>query len=234
MSTLHVQVRAKLRHFTLDTAFSAAEGITVIFGPSGSGKTTLLDCISGLRMQHAARITFDSEALSESGRHRQVPVHRRNIGYVLQSLGLFEHLTVTENVAYGLSNLGAAERDERVAAMLNDLGITHLAQQRASDISGGERQRVALARALVLRPRALLLDEPLSALDIATKLQLTAEIKRWVRAHPIPVLYVTHSLDEVFALADRVLRLEKGRITGDGLPKDLLEREREQLLAELR
>ncbi|MCU1308523.1 MAG: molybdate transport system ATP-binding protein [Acidobacteriaceae bacterium] len=236
---VRVSKRFATRHhqFALDVQFSAASGVTVLFGPSGSGKTTILECIAGLLTPDAGRI-----ALNENGKHAVVfdsqsrvnlPASTRNLGYVFQTLALFPHLTVEENVGYGLSRLPSPARKQQVDAILESFHIPHLARQRPDRISGGERQRVALARSLVTRPRALLLDEPLSALDYETKSKIIADLRAMTRDHRIPVIYVTHALDEVFALGERVVTLENGSIVKQGSPSEILASEREQLIREL-
>jgi len=151
-----------------------------------------------------------------------ISVAKRGVGYVLQDLALFPHLTVEKNTEYGLAHLPRASRKQRAVAALQDFHIEHLRQHRPAQISGGERQRVALARSLVTDPCVLLLDEPLAALDAATKTKILDDLRRWNQAHRIPILYVTHSREEVFALGERVLVLEDGRIIAQGSPHEVL------------
>jgi molybdate transport system ATP-binding protein len=162
-----------------------------------------------------------------------VPVAQRVVGYVLQDLALFPHLTVEQNTEYGLAHLAHSAREQRAAAMLREFRIEQLRQQRPGQISGGERQRVALARALVTDPCALLLDEPLAALDAATKSKILDDLHRWNRAHRIPILYVTHSREEVFALGERVLVMEEGRIIAQGTPHEVLTAPRQETVAQM-
>jgi molybdate transport system ATP-binding protein len=236
---LRISKRFTARHhqFVLDVQFNAPPGVTVLFGPSGSGKTTILECIAGLLTPDAGRIAFDGNGkqavVFDSQSRVNLPANARNLGYVFQTLALFPHLTVEDNVGYGLSRLPSQERTQRVNEILESFHIPHLARQRPESISGGERQRVALARSLVTRPRALLLDEPLSALDYKTKSKIIADLRAMTRDHRIPVIYVTHALDEVFALGERVITLEKGSIAKQGSPSEVLGTEREQLIREL-
>jgi molybdate transport system ATP-binding protein len=236
-STLTARVHKTLpspeRAFSLDVEFTAAPGFSILFGPSGSGKTTLLDCIAGLVTPDAGRIAVGARAFFDDVHPRNVPVAQRSVGYVLQDLALFPHLTVEQNTEYGLAHLAHAERKQRAAAMLKEFRIDHLSRQRPRQISGGERQRVALARALVTDPCALLLDEPLAALDAATKSKILDDLHRWNQVHRIPILYVTHSREEVFALGDRVLVIEHGRIIAQGTPHEVLTAPRQETVAQL-
>jgi molybdate transport system ATP-binding protein len=219
--------------FVLDIAFEAAPGITIVFGPSGAGKTTLLDCVAGLGAPDAGRISVGGRVLFDSEQKSNVAVPQRNVGYVFQDLALFPHLNVEGNVSYGLAGVNKSDRHQRAAAILESFRISHLSRQRPREISGGERQRVALARALVTDPCALLLDEPLVALDAPTKGRIVDDLRAWNRAHQVPVLYVTHNQDEVFALGERVLVLENGRIVAQGTPHEVMHAPRQETVAQL-
>lgn len=223
---LTVQVRTSFsgegQPFSLDVAFTASAGFTILFGASGSGKTTLLDCIAGLRTPDSGRITVGATILFDSDARVNVPPNRRGVGYLLQSLALFPHLNVLQNVRYGVADLSSAEREARARQILDLFRIGHLAQRRPWELSGGERQRTALARTLVTQPRVLLLDEPLTALDALTKSQLLDDLRAWNRDHQIPILYITHHHEEVFALGERVIALENGRIIAQGSPYEVL------------
>jgi molybdate transport system ATP-binding protein len=219
--------------FSLDVDFDAAPGFTILFGPSGSGKTTLLDCVAGLTTPEAGRVAVDGRVLFDANTHVDVPVARRNVGYVLQDLALFPHLTAEQNIAYGLAHLPRATSRQRVLAVLHEFRIDHLRQQHPSEISGGERQRVALARSLVTDPCVLLLDEPLAALDAPTKARILEDLRRWNQAHRIPILHVTHSREEVLALGERVLVMEQGRIVAQGTPHEVLSAPLQESVAQL-
>jgi molybdate transport system ATP-binding protein len=210
------------RAFSLDVEFTAAPGFTILFGASGAGKTTLLDCVAGLTTPDAGRISVGERVLFDAGSRIDTPVASRGVGYVLQDLALFPHLTVEQNTEYGLAHLARPVRRERAASMLREFRIDHLRRQRPAQISGGERQRVALARTLVTDPGMLLLDEPLAALDAATKSKILDDLRRWNHAHHIPILYVTHSREEVLALGERVIVMEQGRIIVQGTPHEVL------------
>ncbi len=221
------------REFTLDISFEVPAGITILFGPSGAGKTTVLDCVAGLRRPDAGSIAIGERVLFDAARQIDVPVPQRNVGYVLQDLALFPHLRVEDNVSYGLARLAAAERNRRVDRVLEAFRIFPLRRRKPGELSGGERQRVALARALVTDPCVLLLDEPLSGLDAPTRSRLIDDLRAWNDAHHVPVLYVTHTREEVFALGEQVVVLEQGRVLAQGAPYDVLAAPRQELTAEL-
>ena len=235
--TLSVHVRKTLssteREFSLDVEFVAPNGFTLVFGPSGSGKTTLLDCVAGLATPDSGRIAVDDRILFDANSRKNVAVAKRGVGYVLQDLALFPHLTVEQNSEYGLANLSRSARKRRAAEMLQELRIEHLRQRRPAEISGGERQRVALARALVTDPCLLLLDEPLAALDAATKAKILDDLRHWNHTHRIPILYVTHSREEVMALGERVLVMDNGRIVAQGTPHEVLRAPLQETVAQL-
>ncbi|PYX88125.1 MAG: molybdenum ABC transporter ATP-binding protein [Acidobacteria bacterium] len=219
--------------FLLELDFTAIPGITIIFGPSGAGKTTLLDCIAGLITPDEGRIQFGEQVFFHSAQRKNLPVRRRRVGYVFQDLALFPHLTVEQNIQYGLSGLAAKDRVDRSTRILESFRIGHLRDRRPREISGGERQRVALARSLVTDPCVLLLDEPLAGLDLPTKTKILDDLREWNKTHRIPILYVTHSRDEVFGLGERVLVLEAGRIVASGTPHQVMRAPRSETIAQL-
>ena len=231
---LSVRVVCRLSNsFTLDAEFEAAPGFTMLLGPSGGGKTTLLNCIAGLERPDAGRIVVNGRVLFDSSSRIDLPASRRELGYVFQDLALFPHLTVEQNVEYGIMNLPAGHRRKRMMTMLESFRIAHLIGRRPSEISGGERQRTALARALVTSPSLLLLDEPLAALDAATKSKILDDLRIWNAAHEIPILYVTHSPAEAFTLGERVIVMELGRIIADGMPNEVLASPRHETIAQV-
>ncbi len=245
--TLSARIRKRFpsadRSFSLDVDFSVVSGFTILFGPSGSGKTTLLDCVAGLTTPDAGRVAIGERVLFNvpvldanahaANAHENISVAKRGVGYVLQDLALFPHLTVEQNTEYGLAHLPRQLRRRKAVALLQEFRIEHLREQRPAQISGGERQRVALARALVTDPCVLLLDEPLTALDAATKSRILDDLRHWNQAHRIPILYVTHSREEVFALGERVLVLEDGRIIARGTPHEVLRAPLQETVAQL-
>jgi molybdate transport system ATP-binding protein len=225
-SELEVRIRKRFPNpsgsFLLNVHLRALAGFTIVFGASGAGKTTLLDCIAGMTEPEDGRITLGGEAVYDAETKRNLPAWKRRIGYVLQDLALFPHLTTEENIEYGLQQLSAHERLARSREMLKSFRIEHLRERRPAQISGGERQRVALARALVTEPRVLLLDEPLVALDRPTRSLIIADLRRWNQNYRIPILFVTHSIEEVFALGAEVIVLDAGKIVAQGQPKDVM------------
>ncbi len=236
-SELEVRIRKRFPNpegsFNLNVHFRALAGFTILFGASGAGKTTLLDCIAGLTNPDDGRIAVGGEDLYDSEKKRNVAAWKRRIGYVQQDLALFPHLTAGENVAYGLRTFSAPERTTRSREILEAFRIAHLRDRRPAQISGGERQRVALARALVTEPRALLLDEPLAALDRPTKSSLVGDLRRWNQQHRVPILFVTHNSEEVFALGDEVIVLDGGIIVAQGRPHEVMRVPRLETVANL-
>jgi molybdate transport system ATP-binding protein len=219
--------------FQLDVEFEAPAGITILFGASGAGKTSILDCIAGLQTPDEGAISIGSERVFDSAARVNFAARRRQVGYLFQTLALFPHMSVVRNIEYGLTALDAAERNSRVTEIMDSFHIAALASRRPGEISGGERQRVALARTLVTRPRTLLLDEPLTALDASTKARIVADLRAWNARFGIPILYVTHDREEVFALGERMLVLENGRVVAQGLPQDVLHRPELESVAQL-
>ncbi len=219
-SVLHIDVCK--RHaiagktcFTLESRFQVPPGFTVLRGHSGAGKTTLLRCVAGLSELERGCITIGERVVFDSERRINLEPRHRNVAFVFQNLALFPHLSVQENVVYGLSKLDKAERLRRAATIMESFRIAHLADRLPREVSGGEQQRVALARALVTEPCVLLLDEPLSSLDARTKAHIIEDLRAWNQSHGIPILYVTHDYEEVRALGERVITLEHGRIAAE-------------------
>ena len=191
-------------------------GVTVLFGASGSGKTTILRCLAGLGRPVLGRIQFGGEIWFEAGRNFFLPPRRRGVGYVPQDYALFPHLTVAQNVAYGLNELSAADQSKRMSEVLQWLSLDGLEKRLPAELSGGQQQRVALARAAVRRPRLLLLDEPFAALDTPTRVRLRGELRQFLRWLAIPTLLVTHDRFEALALGDEVVVIHAGRNVQQG------------------
>jgi spermidine/putrescine transport system ATP-binding protein len=209
--------------------FSVAEGETVcLLGASGSGKSTLLHIIAGLEAPDSGRVLWGGADLSP------VPAAERNFGLVFQDYALFPHMDVSANVAFGLKmrSLGAEETEGRVAEALQMVGLQEFTHRGVNDLSGGEQQRVALARALVLRPRLLMFDEPLGALDRTLRDRLLGEMREILHSTHIPALYVTHDQEEAFAVADRVILLKDGGILQQGTPEEVYTRPASAWVAE--
>ncbi len=210
--------------FTLDVAFALPErGVSALFGPSGCGKTSVLRALAGLE-RAAGRVAFGSEVWQDDTQGLFVPTHRRAIGYVIQEAALFPHLDVQRNLAYGLKRVPEAQRRIALDRAVDLLGIGALMARRPDTLSGGERQRVAIARALATSPRLLLLDEPLAALDSRRKAEVLPYLDRLHEELGLPVIYVSHSIDEVARLADRLVLMEAGRVLAEGALPDMLAR----------
>jgi molybdate transport system ATP-binding protein len=237
ISPLTAQLRKRLpagaHAFLLEVDFQSAPGFTILFGPSGAGKTTLLDCIAGITTPETGRIVLSDRILFDAAQRINLPVAKRRVGYVFQHLALFPHFTVEKNIQYGLADLPQAERTARSSAILQAFRIPHLAHRYPREISGGESQRTALARTLVTDPSVLLLDEPLAALDASTRSKIIDDLRQWNQTHRIPVLYVTHSREEVFALGEHVLVLDAGRIVAEGTPHEVIAAPQQETVAQL-
>lgn len=209
--------------FSLDVTLDFGPGLSVLFGPSGSGKSTILAAIAGLLRPHSGRVALASEVLFDSEQGLNRPPNERRIALVFQSLALFPHLDALENVAYGLPRqLGKSERTQRAAAWLERLRVEHLALRHPGSYSGGEGQRVALARALASEPRALLLDEPFSALDQELASELSAELTSYLTSLGIPVVLVTHDRKLARQIGREVTLVRAGRVERVGSAQDVL------------
>jgi molybdate transport system ATP-binding protein len=207
--------------FQLDVEFEVPAGFTILFGASGSGKTTTLKSISGIVRPESGRISIGDDVLFDSEQRIDLPIRARGVGYVFQDLALFPHLTALANVEFGMSRLPQADRRRRAEGMMEALRVTHTARRKPRDVSGGEAQRIALARALSCEPRLLLLDEPLSAIDEATKLSIISDLKSLNREMSLPILYVTHNREEAVSLGERVIVFERGSVVARGLPLEV-------------
>ena len=217
--------------FELNLEFTIRPGITILFGPSGSGKSTLLDCIAGLLKPRDARITLGGKILQDSETGAFLTTQERHIAYLFQEPALFPHMTVEENAGFGLRGATDDERKAAVQFLLETFRVEHLAKRKPREISGGEAQRVALARALAPSPKAVLLDEPLQGLDAELKSSIVDDLRAWNRANQLPILYVTHHRDEVDALGERVIVLDRGRVIAQGIPHSVLDAPRTKRLA---
>ena len=210
--------------FTLDVDLPMpGKGITALFGPSGSGKTTILRCMAGLERSPKGFLSVAGEVWQDEQHGIFLPTHKRPLGLIFQEASLFPHLSVLGNLQYGMKRAGNT-KGEGFDTMLDLLGIRPLLKRTPDSLSGGERQRVTIARALLTRPRLLLMDEPLSALDRKRKLEILPYLERLHDELSIPVLYVSHSLDEVARLADHLVLIENGRVTENGPLADILAR----------
>ncbi len=211
--------------FALEVEFSAApRGVTAIFGPSGCGKSTILNAVAGLLRPDAGRITLDGVTLLDTAGALFVPAERRRCGLVFQEARLFPHLSVAANLRYGLRRAPRAATGPGFEEVVALLGLGALLERRPARLSGGERQRVALGRALLMRPRLLLMDEPLAALDAPRRAEILPFLARLRAEAGLPILYVTHALDEVDALADQLVLMEAGRVLASGGLEELTAR----------
>jgi molybdate transport system ATP-binding protein len=220
-AVLAVRITLATRSFTLDVRFDVKPGVTVLFGPSGSGKSRTLGCIAGIVRPDTGLIALGNDVFFDHGRKLDLPIQERRVAYVFQSLALFPHMTAEDNVGYGVARgTPSAERRARAHDMLAKMRVGHLAGRKPHTFSGGEAQRVALARAFAMNPRALLLDEPFSALDAGVKRELLAEVGEWLGKERIPAILVTHEAEEASALGDQVVMLEKGRVVREAAMDD--------------
>jgi molybdate transport system ATP-binding protein len=220
--------------FRLRAALRVDSGRTlVLFGASGSGKTLLLRSLAGIHGPVQGRVELDGVTLLDSARGVEVPPQARRLGYVPQSYALFPHLTVSENVAFGLRHLRPADRRRRVDALLESLQLGGLAGRRPAQLSGGQQQRVALARALAPEPRLLLLDEPFAALDAPLRRLLRRELQTLHHRFGFALLFVTHDLGDACALGDRIAVVDAGRIVQVGTPEEILYRPAGPVVARL-
>ncbi len=225
MSGVEVQFHHQLGNFRLAASFSApARGVTALFGRSGSGKSTVLRCVAGLEHASQGLLRVNGDVWQDSGQGVFVHPHERPIGYVFQEPGLFPHLSVRRNLEYGWKRIAVTERRVAMDQAVELLGLQHLLNRDPGRLSGGERQRVAMARALLTSPRLLLMDEPLSALDVTSKKEILPYLERLHDELAIPVLYVSHSPEEVARLADHVVLLENGEVTHSGTLEEAFSR----------
>jgi molybdate transport system ATP-binding protein len=230
---MQVVLRKAYPGFTLDVAWDAGNEVVALFGPSGAGKSLTLQCLAGLVRPDAGRIVVDGRVFDDSVGGVHLAPQARRLGYVFQGYALFPHLTVAENVGFGLRDRPARERARRTAAVLERLELTALADRRPRDLSGGQQQRVALGRALAPDPEVLLLDEPLSALDAPLRRQLREELGAFLREWGRTVVLVTHDLAEAYELGDRLVLYEGGRLVQVGPKAELLARPANETVARL-
>ena len=213
---IEARLRLARRSFTLDVDLQLpGQGVTALFGPSGCGKTTLLRALAGLD-RAAGRVALGAAVWQDDAQRRFMPPHQRPLGYVIQEAALFPHLSVQANLNYGRQRAGAEAQAFALDAVVDLLGIGALMDRRPATLSGGERQRVAIARALATAPRLLLMDEPLAALDAPRKAEILPYLERLHRTLALPIVYVTHAMDEVARLADHLVLLDAGRVRAAG------------------
>ncbi len=209
---LEVRLQKRLPGFALDVEWSAGDGVAVLFGPSGAGKSLTLQCLAGLLRPDAGRVVVDGRVLFDSAAGVNTPPQKRHVGYVFQGYALFPHLSVADNVGFGLRGRPRSERQRRVDEVLGSSGIEELGQRQPAELSGGQRQRVALGRALATDPALLLLDEPLSALDLPLRRALRDELRAILADWGTAAVVVTHDFTEAYRLGDRIVVYEEGRV----------------------
>jgi molybdate transport system ATP-binding protein len=230
---LEVRLEKCFPGFSLDVAWGAGDEVVALFGASGAGKTLTLQCLAGLIRPDRGRLVVKGRVFFDSERGVSLPPQERRLGYVFQGYALFPHLSVEENIAYGLRELSRGERRRRAGAVMERLGIAALAPRRPRELSGGQQQRVALGRALAVDPEVLLLDEPLSALDAPLRRQLRDELMATVREWGTATVLVTHDLAEAFQLADRIVIYGEGRVVQAAPKSEILSRPASEQVARL-
>lgn len=235
--TIHLEHRFQSNGagFHLHLAFSAYAQRTVVFGPSGSGKSSLLRAIAGLIKPDVATIQFHGTTVCNTievgGQQRiYIPAEKRRVGLVMQSPAVFPHLTVSGNVAFALHGQDRSAQKQKISQLLEIVEAESLAARWPRELSGGQLQRIAIARTLAAEPTILLLDEPFAALDAPSRQRISNNLHQWARERGIPVLTVTHNLEEVFAAGDEVLTMEEGRVMAQGTPERVLSMQRDRLL----
>lgn len=216
------EARRKLGAFQLDAAFNSDGGVTALFGASGSGKTSVIRLLTGLSRPDEGRIIFDDDVIVDTERGIFLPKHKRRFGVVFQDDRLFPHLSVRQNLNYGRWFVPKAKRDDSFASIVDLLGLGFLLERRPGNLSGGEKQRVAIGRALLSSPRLLLMDEPLAALDETRKAEILPYLEALRDKMNIPIIYVSHSVNEVARLADKVIVMDNGSVAMAGAVTDVL------------
>jgi molybdate transport system ATP-binding protein len=227
---LVVHAEKQLGEFSINVSFTSDSGATALFGPSGAGKTSIINMVAGLLRPDRGRIVLDGETLFDGAARIAVPAWRRRIGYVFQEGRLFPHFTVQRNLDYGRWMGGHAADPAAFNRVVELLDIGHLLERRPGKLSGGERQRVAVGRALLMRPRLLLLDEPLASLDTARKRDILPYLERLRDEARVPIIYVSHNAAEVKRIASHVVRIEDGKVIATGTT-ELLDAAHDDMLA---
>ena len=222
---MEIDVRRKQGDFLVDARFTGADaGVTALFGPSGAGKTSVINMVAGLIRPDAGKISVNGLDLFDSDRNIDLPPEKRRVGYVFQDGRLLPHLSVRANLTYGMRLLPNNRRFVKMDQVTDLLGIGHLLSRRPAGLSGGEKQRVAIGRALLTSPAVLLMDEPLASLDGPRKAEVSPFIKELGQRFSIPVLYVTHALEEILNLASAMVVMDAGRVAVHGSLEDVLSR----------
>jgi molybdate transport system ATP-binding protein len=226
-----IRLKKNFEGFALDVHWTSQEGIVVLFGPSGSGKSMTLQAIAGFATAEEGYIQVGERVFYDSSAPINLPPQQREVGYLLQNYALFPHMTVRQNVLYGHRAPGQAAREFQ--EMMALFQLEGLAERYPRELSGGQKQRVALARALMRKPRILLLDEPLAAVDSAVRKMIRSELKLLQRKLRIPMILITHDLSEALALADRLIVYEQGRVVQEGDPVEVVKHPINERVSEL-
>lgn len=221
---IEINIAKKLGNFSLEIALNLRQGLTVLFGPSGSGKSVTLQSIAGWLEPDSGAIRINGEVYFDKAQGVNLPIHRRRLGYVLQEPGLFPHMSLYENIAFAISGLPSGERRRKVLQMIERMRLTGLEDRFPSQISGGQKQRAALARALISSPLIFLLDEPFSSLDAPVREKLRLDLLRIRKEENVPLIFVTHDVEEAFVLADEIVVLHEGRVEQTGGKEDIFYR----------
>jgi molybdate transport system ATP-binding protein len=229
---IEIHIAKDLGNFSLNLSLSLQKGLTVLFGPSGSGKTLTLHTIAGLVEPDSGIIRLNGVVYFDKREGVNLPIHHRRVGYVFQEPSLFPHMTVFENIAYGVSGLSFDERKQRVRHMVHKMGLNGLEKNFPHQISGGQKQRVALARAVATSPMLLLLDEPFASLDNPVREELRLDLLRIKKEDRVPIVFVTHDVEEAFILADEIVVLNHGRVEQAGSKEDIFYRPQTRKVAE--
>jgi molybdate transport system ATP-binding protein len=221
---IEIHIEKNLGNFSLNLSLSLQKGLTILFGPSGAGKTLTLQTIAGLVEPDSGTIRLNGVVYFDKKRGMNLPIHRRRVGYVFQEASLFPHMTVSENIAYGISDLPSEEKRQRVKHMIDKMRLSGLEKSFPHQISGGQKQRVALARALATSPLLILLDEPFASLDHPVREKLRLDLLRIVEEDHVPVVFVTHDVEEAFVLSDEIVVLNDGKVEQIGTKEDIFYR----------
>ena len=230
---LNARLHSRLGNFSLKAEFNLSARWTVLFGPSGVGKTSVMRMLAGLIRPDEGSIHLNGHTLLDTRNGIFIPPGSRGIGFVTQRPALFQHMSVADNVAFGLHSLAAAEQNDRVHAILELLEAAPLASRKPAALSGGEQQRIALARTLAPEPRLVLLDEPFSALDASLKERILSKLESWLGSRGIPAFYVSHNLAEAYQTDADVIVMQDGCVVAHGPARDVLAEERDRLLRRL-
>ncbi len=220
---LKINVKKQQGRFLVDASFTVDDtGVTAVFGPSGAGKTSIINMVAGLARPDEGYIVVNGRTVFDAARGIHLPPEQRGFGYVFQDGRLFPHLSVRSNLTYGMKLVQAAKRTIGFDDIVDLLGISHLLKRRVPNLSGGEKQRVAIGRALLTSPSLLLMDEPLASLDAARKAEVLPFIERLSSELSIPIMYVSHSLNEIVNLADTLVLLDSGKVSSVGRVEDIM------------